>query len=840
MAKDSNSNQVLRLCDEALQLEDDERESFLDEACAGDPDLRSSVDSVLIAISDSSDFMDSAPALEKTDLVGQQIGPYTILQEIGEGGMGSVYLGERVGPEFTQKVAIKLVRGQLLVRELIQRFNAERKILASLNHPYIAGLIDGGTTADGVPYLVMEYVSGLTIDKYCDQNKLSIAERIKLIQKVAMAVHAAHQNLVVHRDLKPTNVLVTDDGIPKLLDFGIAKLLGPVEEDKDKGNTTVFGRQAMTPNYASPEQVLENRVTTASDVYTLGVLTYRLLTGERPYHIETTTHKSMMDSFEALTIPRPSTRLDRVSSQQEVKKIAALRSTTPSRLKKALTGDLDNILTKALQKEPSRRYSSVANFSEDLNRYLIGMPVEARADSLGYRITRFVGRHKVGVAASLSIAVLLVAGLAGTGWAYLRAEQARSLADQRFDQVRSIANTLMFDVYDDIERVPGTTSARQTLASVAQQYLEALASVPDASTTVQLEAARGYARLVSIFDREAVADPENRQLADAALEKTLTLLNELEDTHDDTGEVLRTLGQVKSAQGNRLLSIDNNPEDAQSKLREALATFEKAETLLPGDLDLLAARFLAQKNLANSYKWQNNFDQAFAVFDNFFSEIEGVRERAPNHLALMEAHADALSLRAETHMYDRDFATAEGLLRKTLALYAHHGEVSGNPEITHSSVIIANWRMGTALTWLEKPKESLPFFDKAIDLLLLQLARDPNDRAVGRRLAILRGTKAQAYGEMGETDKGMALLMEANDWFEAQVEAEPDTPSAHRSVAVGYQVIGDLLWDGERKDEACQWFQETLDKWLEIDKRFGLSDFDSEEPRKVREDLSDC
>ncbi|MEM7281496.1 MAG: hypothetical protein AAF438_07700 [Pseudomonadota bacterium] len=191
-------------------------------------------------------------------------------------------------------------------------------------------------------------------------------------------------------------------------------------------------------------------------------------------------------------------------------------------------------------------------------------------------------------------------------------------------------------------------------------------------------------------------------------------------------------------------------------------------------------------------------------------------------------------------MYDRDFATAEGLLQKTLQLYAHHGEVSGNPQITYSSVIIANWRMGTALTWLERPEESLPFFDTAIDLLGLQLARDPDDRAVGRRLAILRGTKAQAYGEMGEVDMGMELLMQANDWFEAQVAAEPDTPSAHRSVAVGYQVIGDLLWDGERKDEACQWFQKTLDKWLEVDERFGLSDFDSEEPRKVREDLSEC
>ena len=839
MTGERDSKEVLRLCDEALQLQGSAREAFLSDACGDNHELRSSVDSVLLAVSDSSAFLNAPPTLEKVNLIGKKIGPYKILEEIGEGGMGSVYLGERSADEFTQKVAIKVVRGQLFAKELIQRFHAERKILASLNHPYIAGLIDGGTTADGMPYLVMEYVDGVTVDRYCDDNQLNVKDRIKLIQQIAMAVHAAHQNLVVHRDLKPSNVLITQDGIPKLLDFGIAKLLTPTHEE-ETGNTTVFGRQAMTPNYASPEQVLENKVTTASDVYTLGVLTYRLLTGERPYHIETSTHKAMVDSFESLTVPKPSLRLNTLQSQEEVLKIAEARSTTPTKLTKQLSGDLDNILAKALHKDPARRYSSIANFSEDLDRYLSGLPVEARADSMMYRVSRFISRHRFGVAVSVGALLLLVAGLAGTSWAYLQAEQARALANQRFDQVRAIANTLMFEVYDDIERVPGTGSARETLATEAQQYLEALANVPDASTDVKLEAARGYARLVAIFNRDAVSDAEKRASADTARTKALALLEELEANHENKGEVLRTLAQLQSSEGRRLLSIDNNPQEARPKIQQALATFDRAGVELPNDLDLLAARFTAQKDLGDSYKWQTEYAQALDTFRALVTEIEQARASAGEHLPLIKVHADTLSLYAETHMYDGDFASAEGLLKQSLELYDQHSTLSADPQRNYPAVIISNWRMGTALTWLDRPQESLPFFDRAIELLDLQLARDPADRAVGRRLAILKGTKAQAYGVMGDVDAGMDLLMQANDWFESQVRAEPDTPSAHRSVAVGYQVIADLLWDGERKEEACQWFQKTLDKWTEIDQRFGLSDFDAEQPGKVREDLADC
>ena len=288
MAGDDTSKRVLELCDQALALTEEDRGSYLEQACAGDERLRASVDSILIAVNQAGSFLetDDDARIEVSDLTGRRVGNYEITQVLGEGGMGSVYLAERRDEGYEQRVAIKFVHGHMLAKELVERFNAERQMLAALNHPYIAALIDSGTTEQGVPYIVMEYVDGIPIDRYCDEKQLNIEARIRLIQKVAMAVQAAHQNLVVHRDLKPSNVLITPDGIPKLLDFGIAKIL-QAEGSGEHGNTTIFGRQAMTPDYASPEQILENKVTTASDVYTLGVLTYQLLVGERPYHIET-------------------------------------------------------------------------------------------------------------------------------------------------------------------------------------------------------------------------------------------------------------------------------------------------------------------------------------------------------------------------------------------------------------------------------------------------------------------------------------------------------------------------------------------------------------------------
>lgn len=839
--KDTISKHVLAMCDEALERPDDEREAFLESACAGDPRLRASVDSVLVAIDSAGSFLDvdSARAAGLSPAIGQEFANYRILEQLGEGGMGAVYLAERQEADYRQQVAFKMIRGHLLTRELKDRFDAERKILAALNHPYIARLIDGGTTDQGIPYLVMEYVDGVPIDLYCDTARLGVSQRLDLIRKVAMAVQSAHQNLVVHRDLKPSNVLVTADGIPKLLDFGIAKLLQP-DDAGESGNTTVFGHQAMTPDYASPEQILDGKVTTASDVYTLGVLTYQLLAGERPYHIQTSNHREMLRSVEGLTVPRPSTRVQSTATSDDMKQIAHRRATTPARLARTLSGDLDTILLKALHKDAQRRYESVAAFSDDLKRFVDGLPVEARGDSIGYRISRFVGRHKVGVGVAAASVLVLVGALGMTTWAYLQAEAARADADQRFDQVRSIAKKLMFDVYDDIERVPGTVSARETLASTAQAYLEALSASPGASTAVQLEAAQGYARLAKVYNRQAVSDPANRDIALAASDKALVLLEPLTASHPEPAAVYRTLGQLHSDRGYDILYIDNRAVDARERLTQALGAYKQAEKMLPDDRDIQAERLTVQRRIADTYKWENNYKKAEEQLVVLLTEVTGIRETAPDDLGLLKTHADLHHYLGEVRFFDDQFEPAIRDYTDAITLYNASLRSGGGDQRIKGAMVITHWSLGNAQIATQAYQAGVDSIEEAIALVEVSLARDPDDAGNARRLAILKASKADGLAKLGQIDEAMLLMQQTNDWFVAQAVKDPDTPGSHRSIAVNYQMTGDMLAVAGRKADACQWWQRTLAKWDEIDGRFGISEFDAGQPELVSGLLEDC
>ena len=470
---------VEELLDAALELGLGERRRLLDEACAGAPELRREVEELLACEGPTDGFLD-APALAlSADFfddetpgearAGQTIGRYRIVREIGRGGMGAVYLAERADGEFEQRVALKVVRRSFADTDLARRFRQERQILASLNHPNVARLLNGGVSSDGEPYLVMEYVEGARIDDYCDSRNLSTEERLRLFVEVCRGVSYAHQHLVVHRDIKPSNILVTPEGTPKLLDFGIAKLVLPQEEAG--AGLTLTGAHAMTPDYASPEQVRGLPVTTATDVYSLGVLLYELLTGRRPYRLTTGTAAEVARAVCEEEPERPS----RAAAQFGLewgrgdggtrgrgdggKETAAsdiapsphrpLSSSPPhhvspspkpaTRNPKLLRGDLDNVVLMAMRKEPQRRYASVAQLAEDVRRHLEGRPVAARKDTLGYRASKFVRRNRVGVAAASLVLVALVAGIVATAWQARRARGEARVAAQERDRARTEA-----------------------------------------------------------------------------------------------------------------------------------------------------------------------------------------------------------------------------------------------------------------------------------------------------------------------------------------------------------------------------------------------------------------
>ncbi|HEY3586917.1 MAG TPA: serine/threonine-protein kinase [Myxococcaceae bacterium] len=343
----------------------------------------------------------------------RRIGPYKLIRELGRGGMGTVWLAARADEQFEKRVALKVVRASDS-EEVLRFFRRERQILAGLEHPNIARLLDGGTTDDGLPYFVMEHVEGVPIDRYCDEHKLSVPERLRLFEGVCSAVQHAHRSLVVHRDLKPGNILVTDEGIPKLLDFGIAKLLNPGVAGGGSAETVV----AMTPDYASPEQVRGRAITTATDVYSLGVVLYELLTGQRPYRVKGHEHVEVLKAVCESEPERPSTAVGRTGERRQPdgttipttpEEAGRLRHETPERLRKRLKGDLDAIVLAALQKDPIHRYASVEALARDIHRYLDGQPITARKTSTLYRLGKLAGRHKLGVAAAAAIFVLLVA-----------------------------------------------------------------------------------------------------------------------------------------------------------------------------------------------------------------------------------------------------------------------------------------------------------------------------------------------------------------------------------------------------------------------------------------------
>jgi eukaryotic-like serine/threonine-protein kinase len=537
--------QVRCALDEAMALAGEPRAACLERIGASDAALRAEVESLLAADEGAgSDFLNTpAPAAigfpaPHGRFVGRRLGPYQVLAEIGSGGMGEVYRAARVDEEYQQQVAIKLVRAGQESSFIANRLRAERQILASFAHPNIARLLDGGTTEEGIPYLVMELIDGQPITEYCDGQRLDTSARLRLFTHVCAAVQYAHQRMVIHRDLKPSNILVTADGVPKLLDFGIAKILQP-SAIAVAPDLTVNAFGILTPQYASPEQVTGDAITAVSDVYSLGVILYELLTGMRPYSIGG--DRNTRDIARSVLIREPKKPSSMVwplarrpggdGSGDEagrdrplLAQISAPREGSPEKLSRRLRGDLDNIVLMALRKEPERRYATVDQFAEDIRRHLQHVPVIARKDTLRYRASTFVRRHLVGVgAAGLVLAVLIIGIVATTREARI-AETQRTRAEHRFSDVRKLAASLIFDIHDSIRDLPGAARSRHLLIDTSLHYLDSLSQEAAGDVGLQRELAAAYVRLGDLQGRVLEANEGDYAGAQKSYRRSLALL----------------------------------------------------------------------------------------------------------------------------------------------------------------------------------------------------------------------------------------------------------------------------------------------------------------------------
>jgi eukaryotic-like serine/threonine-protein kinase len=434
---------VKEVVEAGLEREGDERARFVDDACAADPSLRAEIRELIDSYEEAGSFMaaavfDTATPFAAVDrdasLDGQRIGAYRMVRELGRGGMGTVYLAVRDDEAYRKEVAVKLITRGMDTESIVRAFRTERQILATLDHPNIARLLDGGTTEDGRLYFVMDYVEGLPLDVYCDAHTLPVLERLKLFRVVCSAVHDAHQHGVVHRDLKPGNILVTPGGIPKLLDFGIARVLNPEVSSLATGTTTTV--RPLTPAYASPEQIRGEAITPLSDVYSLGVLLYELLTGHHPYRFQGHSAQELERLICEQEPERPSTIISRIEEPRDgvgggtaitPASVAEARGDQPNELRHALAGDLDTIALMALRKVPEQRYASVDQLSEDLRRHLERLPILARKPTVLYRTTKLVGRNRA-TTFTAAISLVIILALVSVAFSSKTTKRARSLA----------------------------------------------------------------------------------------------------------------------------------------------------------------------------------------------------------------------------------------------------------------------------------------------------------------------------------------------------------------------------------------------------------------------------
>lgn len=521
----------------ALELDPAQRDAYLDDACKDDPELRAEVDSLLAAAPGAEDYFEklSGEAGIKRldqDISGQSVGPYRLVRLLGRGGMGVVYLAERDDEQFEQQVAIKLLPLATCIGDARYRFLAERQILAKLQHPNIARLLDGGVSADGVPYFVMEYVEGQPIDVYCSEHHLSVEQRLKLFLTVCDAVKYAHQNLIVHRDLKPANILVSPSGTSKLLDFGIAKLTDP-EASPEAPTLTRADARPMTPAYASPELMAGHSASTASDVYALGVLLYKLLTDRLPFELA---GKSAADCYDTVMHTTPDRPSEAVIQEDDSGTKDDLRA---ARRARSLRGDLDQIVMMALRKEPERRYASVEEFASDVRRHLAHIPVRARPDTVGYRLSRFVRRYRAGVIAGSALIVMALGSTALIANFAIKTVRQKEVITRERDKAQQIAGFLesIFEQADPWTAQGKTITARQLLARGAERVNTELADQPALQATMLMKIGQIY---INLRDRRAVP----------LIEKALRIRKRIYgDLNPETESSIVSLAQLRDAQG---------------------------------------------------------------------------------------------------------------------------------------------------------------------------------------------------------------------------------------------------------------------------------------------------
>lgn len=741
---------AIALFERALDVAEDSRESWLAAETDGRPNLLDRVQAMLRAdrsanlrTGGAGDALDEEPAPER-------IGAYRIVERIGRGGMGSVYRGERDAGDFAHVVAIKVIKPGLLSEALVERFRRERQLLAGLSHPNIAQLYDGGETVSGSPYFIMECVDGLPVLAWAEAHQPSRRERRRLFGDICVAVAFAHRNLVVHRDLTPSNVLVTANGMVKLIDFGIAR---PADGDNPDGTAPSLGSLSLTPGYAAPERMTSAAVTTAADIYSLGKLLEKLI---------------------------PPASGDR---------------------------DLAAIIARATAADPLARYPTAEALGQDVRAWDEGFPVAAARRGRGYALAKFIGRHRLASAAVGLAVVLLATAFVLTLLANVRAERARAQAEQRFEQTRAIAHMLLFDTYDTVSRVPGSTAAREQLARTGLSYLEALAGDPAAPAGVRIEAGRGYLRLAQVVGGGLASQLGRYQDANALLARSEEILGPLARDHPEDSAARQALAALRIEQSAVDLYNNNEVDRARARAREA-------QTLLRPNpaADLATARLNADAIRAegDTWLWAEDYDRARTLFLAGEAFIAGLPEAMQRDPLMMGQRAGVFRYLGEALHNLHQAEPARAALERAVSL--HRAVLATQPDdpLFRRRVVTTLRYQAIVHRTNHRNDAARQSIEEARELARGLRERDPNDAGALQLFAVVSEVYMQNLSDLGRHADAYRIGEEIRAAYRIMVQRAGNAPGQLRSLAMALRSEAEVHYNGGDYAGACRTWSEVM------------------------------
>ncbi|MEZ5893261.1 MAG: serine/threonine-protein kinase [Parvularculaceae bacterium] len=714
-------------------------------------------------------------ALGDNEAAPETIGAYRIIRLLGRGGMGAVWLGERMSGDFDHRVAIKVVRGLAKTPRLAERLRIERQTLASLQHPNIAQLFDGGETAAGEPYFIMEYVDGAPLGDALETG-LSRARRLELFRAVCEAVEYAHQKLIVHRDLSPSNILITAEDRVKLIDFGISRSFTSGGEDGPQPTP----QMTMTRGYAAPERAEGAPATTLSDIYALGVI--------------------LKDMLEAA----PEIRDE----------------------------DLSAIAAKASAQEPEARYQSVTALLADLRRHGEGRTVEARGNDGFYALGKFIKRRRLAVGAGALALIGLVAALAVTSSLYARAERERQEADARFQQVRELANYMLFDLYDSLQDVPGATKALSGIADKSREYLDALKASPRASNALKLETAIGYKRLGDVTGNPIGANLGRREEAGEHLQTAIDELEALLSASPGDIAVKRALAEaLYSMSVYQFIAIDDNQATIAAASRSE-ALYREIVASGAGTLKDEMAAIESQSEKAKPYSWMSEGETGIEILKDAVAAATALAAAHPDDIQAQDLLAAVNVTLGEVMMqhFDNldggDYVAALAPMNAALETYRRQETDPETADAARRSLAITYLKRALIYYSIPDDEQTLSDLTTAETYARALVTRDPDDLGIKRALQTILEQKAEVLSQLGRYDEAIPLGEEIYAERVAMRDNEPDNPARAREVAHGGIMTGEAFAEAGRKEEACARFKESRANWDEVERRWSITDYD--------------